>query len=294
MSSDRRQLFLSAVERRQGGMASPSGAATTTTDALSTENTQVTSTAPPSAPAEDDKTTTSAPEQCSTEVEQVPSELDCAVCFKLLLNPVSIACGHTFCRTCLQSALSYRQQCPLCRAPCLISRHAPPVNVLVQTLIEKSYPNAFRQRLQEEQEEREMQRAFESTTPTTIEDPNATSTTAPSTSSSSSSARPVLPLFLLSVFVFPGCSHTFNIFEPRYRLMVARCLEGDRKFGIVHPTLATNREALRSVPPPVSVPDEAHSIVPPQQQRGATTAATTTSTTTSTTATIRIRLLASP
>jgi len=43
-----------------------------------------------------------------------------------------------------------------------------------------------------------------------------------------------LPLFPLGVVLFPGVVMPLHIFEPRYRQMVARCLEGDRRFGLVY------------------------------------------------------------
>ncbi|MHB1192303.1 MAG: LON peptidase substrate-binding domain-containing protein [Longimicrobiales bacterium] len=43
-----------------------------------------------------------------------------------------------------------------------------------------------------------------------------------------------LPLFPLPVVLFPTASMPLHIFEPRYRRMVARCLEGDRRFGLLH------------------------------------------------------------
>ena len=41
-----------------------------------------------------------------------------------------------------------------------------------------------------------------------------------------------LPLFPLSVVLFPGTPLPLHIFEPRYRRMLADCLAGDRRFGI--------------------------------------------------------------
>jgi Lon protease-like protein len=42
-----------------------------------------------------------------------------------------------------------------------------------------------------------------------------------------------LPLFPLPVVLFPGDVMPLHIFEPRYRRMVARCLEYDRRFGLL-------------------------------------------------------------
>jgi Lon protease-like protein len=42
------------------------------------------------------------------------------------------------------------------------------------------------------------------------------------------------PLFPLPVVLFPGAEMPLHIFEPRYRQMVADCLQGDRRFGLVY------------------------------------------------------------
>ena len=41
-----------------------------------------------------------------------------------------------------------------------------------------------------------------------------------------------LPIFPLSVVLFPGAPLPLHIFEPRYKRMLADCLLGDRRFGI--------------------------------------------------------------
>ena len=43
-----------------------------------------------------------------------------------------------------------------------------------------------------------------------------------------------LPLFPLPVVLFPTAAMPLHVFEPRYRRMVARCLEYDRRFGLVY------------------------------------------------------------
>ena len=50
-----------------------------------------------------------------------------------------------------------------------------------------------------------------------------------------------LPLFPLSVVLFPGTPLPLHIFEPRYRQLLTDCLAGDRRFGIT-PT-GTSQEA---------------------------------------------------
>src|SRR5215212_2280913 len=44
-----------------------------------------------------------------------------------------------------------------------------------------------------------------------------------------------LPLFPLSVVLFPGTPLPLHIFEPRYRQLLTDCLATDRRFGITPP-----------------------------------------------------------
>ncbi len=55
-----------------------------------------------------------------------------------------------------------------------------------------------------------------------------------------------LPLFPLNAVLFPGQTLPLHIFEPRYRIMIRRCIENDEPFGVV---LARDEE-----------PDEPHDI----------------------------------
>ncbi|GFR48493.1 hypothetical protein Agub_g10391 [Astrephomene gubernaculifera] len=59
------------------------------------------------------------------------------------------------------------------------------------------------------------------------------SPTPPPSSSPPSSSSPsaLLPLFVMSL-VMPGEGLALNIFEPRYRLLVRRCMEGGRRLGL--------------------------------------------------------------
>jgi ATP-dependent Lon protease len=69
-------------------------------------------------------------------------------------------------------------------------------------------------------------------------------------------APKLIPLFPLQLVLFPGVALPLHIFEPRYRLMVKRCLELNQPFGVVRSgndglseigTLAEIREATRYI-----------------------------------------------
>ena len=42
-------------------------------------------------------------------------DLDCAICSKLLYQPVTTPCGHSMCRECLSRCLDHNPRCPVCR-----------------------------------------------------------------------------------------------------------------------------------------------------------------------------------
>ncbi len=42
-----------------------------------------------------------------------------------------------------------------------------------------------------------------------------------------------IPLFPLEVVLFPGTPLPLHIFEPRYKLMIQRCLENHQEFGVI-------------------------------------------------------------
>merc|ERR1719436_2247488 len=86
----------------------------------------------------------------SGDDEEVPPEFECSICMKLLLDPVTVSCGHTFCRACLDRSLGYRSLCAVCRAPVAAGQG---VNILVKSIIADRYPRALAQRHQELEEE---------------------------------------------------------------------------------------------------------------------------------------------
>jgi Lon protease-like protein len=57
-------------------------------------------------------------------------------------------------------------------------------------------------------------------------------------------AASTLPIFPLPLVLFPGVTIPLHIFEPRYRRMLADCLERDRRFGVVFLAEGTPEESL--------------------------------------------------
>lgn len=55
---------------------------------------------------------------------------------------------------------------------------------------------------------------------------------------------PIIPLFGLSCIVFPGSPLQLHVFEPRYRLMIRRCLRGTKRFGVANVSGIMNGENI--------------------------------------------------
>ena len=188
--------------------------------------------------------------------------LECSLCLSLFCEPVTISCGHTFCRTCLVSAMGRaKKKCPNCRAVCHLNPHthagkavdavdgvaaaAAPlegvwvarasslplhgnqlcfanttVRVLTRTpfpppprpivaenstvayICKTCFPLRYEQRLRETEEEK-------------------------------SGWSSILPVFYYNDVVFPGHPLKLHFFEHRYKTMMRRCVEGDRKFAYI-------------------------------------------------------------
>lgn len=65
------------------------------------------------------------------------------------------------------------------------------------------------------------------------------------TSISQGAAHEAIPLFLLRQQLFPGCETEFHVFEPRYRIMAARCHAEGSLFGVM--SSETHGAAVRIV-----------------------------------------------
>jgi len=76
----------------------------------------------------------------------IDPELECAICSDILFHPVSINCGHSFCKNCLLTALTSKPQCPLCKTPCLIQEKSLKENVTLKSIVENKYPEYIKKK----------------------------------------------------------------------------------------------------------------------------------------------------
>ena len=76
----------------------------------------------------------------------IDPDLECSICNDILFRPVSINCGHSFCRECLATTLKVKPQCPICRTPCFLQANGLKENVTVRSVIENKYPDYVNKR----------------------------------------------------------------------------------------------------------------------------------------------------
>lgn len=83
------------------------------TDAASSSSSQSSEAKEPKRKADDP----SDERQSKRAKEGVDEDLSCSICFEVFREPVTISCGHTFCRLCLRRCLRTKEECPECRLP---------------------------------------------------------------------------------------------------------------------------------------------------------------------------------
>ncbi|KAF9534306.1 PUA-like domain-containing protein [Crepidotus variabilis] len=137
------------------------------------------------------------------ERRKLLEELSCHICYVLFYQPVTTPCQHTFCAKCIQRSLDHSSSCPICRQD-LPSHYFQdqPVNKTILSIILQGYPMLYEERAA-----------------TIAEDERH--------------ARLNTPIFVCQLS-FPGVPTLLHFFEPRYRLMLRRCLESPNpRFGMV-------------------------------------------------------------
>lgn len=135
--------------------------------------------------------------------ETLRSELDCHLCYSLILDPLTTSCGHTFCRQCVASVLYHSDLCPVCRRKLNMVRSEPYTNKRIARLIDSLFPDQVAARRE------------------AMDGEDAVS------------EENVIPLFVCTLS-FPTVPTFLHIYERRYRHMMRRVMaSGERKFGMV-------------------------------------------------------------
>ncbi|CAJ1934957.1 unnamed protein product [Cylindrotheca closterium] len=156
-------------------------------------------------------------------------DFECILCLRLLYEPTTLKCGHSFCRTCVEELYQQNHaKCPTCRQVLPIVHHysSEKMSIIAPSFtlckfLEVAFPLQYKERHNEIIEMYPCRAgAMDATFTNSM---NATTTT---------TATTPLPLFYLDPMV-PRQVMQLNIFEHRYLLLISRCLEGSRHFGMV-------------------------------------------------------------
>ncbi|KAG7562118.1 hypothetical protein FFLO_02400 [Filobasidium floriforme] len=144
--------------------------------------------------------------------------LECDVCAQIMHKPVTTPCQHTFCSSCLARSLDHSAKCPLCRQdlPAMNFFQDQTVNKVLTDIVMTAFPEEYAERLRAiESEERD--------------------------------ARLDTPIFVCTL-AFPNMPTILHVFEPRYRLMLRRCIEsGTPRFGMVLPARGAGNGGMTGV-----------------------------------------------
>jgi len=131
-------------------------------------------------------------------------ELDCLVCYNLMMDPMTTSCGHTFCRRCLARVMDHSSICPFCRrglhVPASLQNQSS--NAILNSLLNALCPDLVTVRAA----------ALKAEEQVGDNDLN-------------------VPLFVCTLSL-PSMPTFLHVFEPRYRLMMRRVIEGNKQFGM--------------------------------------------------------------
>ncbi|MED6234942.1 hypothetical protein ATANTOWER_009165 [Ataeniobius toweri] len=135
-----------------------------------------------------------------------PNDLECSLCMRLFYEPVTTPCGHTFCKDCLERCLDHNPQCPLCKES--LREYLACRKYVVTTVLDVLIKHLFSQE-------------YEERTKTHVEE-----------NQELSDLTKNVPIFVCTM-AYPTVPCPLHVFEPRYRLMIRRCMDtGTRQFGM--------------------------------------------------------------
>uniref|UniRef100_A0A4W6D5D7 LON peptidase N-terminal domain and ring finger 1 n=1 Tax=Lates calcarifer TaxID=8187 RepID=A0A4W6D5D7_LATCA len=135
-----------------------------------------------------------------------PNDLECSLCMRLFYEPVTTPCGHTSAKTVWNVAWTTHPQCPLCKESLkeYLACRKYVVTTVLDTLIKQYLSQEYAERTKTHLEEtREL-----------------------------SDLTKNVPIFVCTM-AYPTVPCPLHVFEPRYRLMIRRCMDtGTRQFGM--------------------------------------------------------------
>lgn len=130
--------------------------------------------------------------------ERFSNTLQCSLCLDLMYEPVSINCGHSFCRLCISSSLArHKKACPTCRAPC-DPEDLGEVNNVIKQFSALAFPELYQARALEDEEKK---------------------------------SSNCFPIYFHDSVAFPGSSISLRVFEPRHKLMMQRVTNSSGAFA---------------------------------------------------------------
>ena len=138
--------------------------------------------------------------------EAAKAELDCQICYTLMLDPLTTTCGHTFCRKCIARQFDHSQSCPICRRTLSMPPGVKnvPSNYRLSMLLDTLCPDLVVAKMAVIAQDEGLMFGDK-----------------------------CVPLFVCTL-AYPEMPTFLHIFEPRYRLMIRRAIEsGDSKFGML-------------------------------------------------------------
>ena len=131
-------------------------------------------------------------------------DFDCPLCFSLLYEPITLECGHTFCRDCTHLTFKIKKHCPICRKYSNIDPNNCSTNVLICNILEK-YTKKYYLKRSKQINAIKKQRKYR------------------------------YPIYISNTYYyFPFVKTNIHIYEQKYRIMVDRVLRTDKKFIITH------------------------------------------------------------
>ena len=140
----------------------------------------------------------------ASPLESLDPDLQCSICLDFYFEPLTLKCGHTFCRACLLQSTKLApdgRSCPQCRA--LIAIADPlthPADAAITASVAKAVPAAMIE-----------QRSLQATK---------------ALAALARSAASALPVFVMrpggQSEMRPGAHISLHFFEPRYRILIRR------------------------------------------------------------------------